>query len=67
MSSNSASATMPSSALPIDEGRNRLPMRDEMDSLRVLTFESKLKRGVIGNVDDGPKVGELPPISKDLR
>ena len=58
---------MPSSALAIDDGRNRLPARGEIDPFRVPTFESKLRRGALGNVDDGPKVGELPLISKDLR
>jgi hypothetical protein len=42
-------------------------VRDEIDPFQVLIFESKLRRGVFENVDEETRVGELPPMSKDLR
>jgi len=66
-SSKGASDTTPSRTFWIPDGRNRLPVRDEMDPFQVVTFESKLRRGVFENVDEETRVGELPPMSKDLR
>jgi hypothetical protein len=64
-SSNGASDRVCSSTLAI-EGRSRLPVRDEMDPLRVLRLESRLRRGEFANVD-AARVGEVPPTSNDLR
>jgi hypothetical protein len=65
-SSNGASDRVCSSTLAI-EGRSLLPVRDEMDPLRVLRLESRLKRGEFANVDVAARVGEVPPTSNDLR
>ena len=65
-SSNGASDRVCSSTLAI-EGRSLLPVRDEMDPLRVLRLESRLRRGEFANVDVAARVGEVPPTSNDLR
>jgi len=41
-------------------------VREEMDPARVLTLESRLSRGELGNVGEAAIVGDVPPISKDL-
>ena len=38
-----------------------------MEPLRVPRLESRLRRGELANVEEGPRVGDVPPISKDLR
>lgn len=65
-SSNGASETIPSSTLGTLDTRNLVPIGDEMDELRVQILESRLSRGVpkVGEAD--PRVGDAPPISKDL-
>ena len=60
MSSNGASVGALSSTFPgILDTRSRLSVRDEIEIFRLLGVESKLNRG--------PKIGEVPPISNDLR
>jgi hypothetical protein len=65
-SSNGASATAVSSTFGIFDTRSLLPVREEMDPARVLTLESRLSRGELGNVGEAAIVGDVPPISKDL-
>jgi len=65
-SSKGASERLCSSTLGTD-GRSLLPVRDNMEPLRVPRLESRLRRGELANVEEGPRVGDVPPISKDLR
>ena len=66
-SSKGASERLCSSTLGILE-RSLLPIRDEMEPLRVLRLESRLRRGLeVANVEEGARVGEVPPMSNDLR
>ena len=39
-----------------------------MEPLRVLRLESRLRRGLeVANVEEAARVGEVPPMSNDLR
>lgn len=66
-SSKVASNAKFSSTFGMLETRRAVSWREDTEEKVVLIFESKLRRGVLPNGDEEARVGDVPPISNDLR